>query len=175
MPSIQSRVFVVDDYKPQQTLTQLPLKSTGHSSVLAEHGHSAIEILEGNNEFDVMICDMIMEEGFDGLDTIRRALQIKPDLPCIIATGFSENDRVSAALELDACACLNKSYTGKLLAKAVKRALPSDLSFVTSHQASHLNKSSRSGTSSLVCSSVRDYIRILQIGPRQVAACGYES
>ena len=45
----------------------MPLKSTGHSSVLAEHGHLALEILEGNNEFDVMICDMIMEEGFDGL------------------------------------------------------------------------------------------------------------
>ena len=128
--SVKSRVLVVDDYKSQRILTKLLLGTLGHTAELAEHGHAAIEMLERDNGYDLMICDMIMEEGFDGLDTIRKALQIKPNLPCIIATGFSETDRVSAALELGACACLNKPYTGKTLAKAVQRALSNELSLV---------------------------------------------
>jgi two-component system, cell cycle sensor histidine kinase and response regulator CckA len=128
--SVKSRVLVVDDYKSQRILTKLLLAALGHNAELAEHGHAAIEMLERDNDYDLMIYDMIMEDGLDGLDTIRKALQIKPNLPCIIATGFSETDRVRAAFELGGCACLNKPYTGKTLAKAVQRALSNELSLV---------------------------------------------
>ena len=98
--SAKSRVLVVDYYKSQHILTKLLLAASGHNAVLAEHGHAAIEMLERDNDYDLMLYDMIIEDGLDGLDTICKALQIKPNLPCIIAMDFSAIDRVRAAFEL---------------------------------------------------------------------------
>ncbi|MDG2125311.1 MAG: response regulator [Verrucomicrobiales bacterium] len=122
-----ARILIVDDYTPQRLLTAKLLESLGHETLSAPSGQEAISILRYDCRFDLMIVDMVMEDGFDGLDTIREALHINPDLNCIIATGFSETDRVKSALELGASTCLNKPYTISTLAKAISGALENSI------------------------------------------------
>lgn len=122
-----ARILVVDDYTPQRLLTTKLLESLNHETLSAPGGQEAISILKDDCCFDLMIVDMVMEDGFDGLDTIHAALRINPQLNCIIATGFSENDRVKSALELGASACLNKPYTISTLSKAVSDALENSI------------------------------------------------
>jgi signal transduction histidine kinase/ActR/RegA family two-component response regulator len=126
-----ARILVVDDYDPQRILTEKLLESLGHITKSASGGRQAVALLREDSEFDLMVVDMIMEDGFDGLDTIREALEINPDLRCIIATGYSETDRVASALELGASACLNKPYTVKTLCNAVNRALEDQLTLAS--------------------------------------------
>lgn len=121
--SMNARILVVDDQASQRTLSEQLLNSLGYRTHSAIGGRGAVSLLREDADFDLMIVDMIMQEGFDGLDTIREVLGIRPDLPCIIATGYSRTDRVKSALDLGARACLNKPYTLKTLAKVVREAL----------------------------------------------------
>ncbi len=125
--SDEIRVLVVDDYAPQRMLTEKLLKNMGHRAQTSCSGSSAIALLKEDPAFDVMVVDMIMEEGFDGLDTIRSALDLNPDLRCIVATGFSETERVEAAIELGCGICLSKPFTREALESAVEEALEDDL------------------------------------------------
>ena len=54
------------------------------------------------NRVDLLVLDMIMDPGMDGLETYQRVLEINPKQKAIIVSGFSETDRVKKAQELGA-------------------------------------------------------------------------
>ena len=66
---------------------------------------------------------MIMEPGIDGLDTYKGILEIHPGQKAIIASGFSETDRVREALELGAGIYIRKPYVLNEMGKAVREEL----------------------------------------------------
>jgi DNA-binding NarL/FixJ family response regulator len=66
---------------------------------------------------------MIMDPGIDGLETYQRVLAINPKQKAIIASGFSETDRVHAAQSLGAGAYIRKPYVMEKLGLAVKKEL----------------------------------------------------
>lgn len=125
--STGARVLVVDDYAPQRMLTEKLLGNMGHRSETSSSGRNAIALLKEDPEFDVMVVDMIMEEGFDGLDTIKGALELSPGIRCIVATGFSATERVESAIKLGCGICLNKPFTREALAEAVEKAVVDEL------------------------------------------------
>ena len=75
---------------------------------------------------DLVLLDMVMEDGFDGLDTYRVIHVRWPRLACIIASGYSESDRVKEAIRLEAFGLLKKPYSKRELAFSVRRALDHD-------------------------------------------------
>ena len=64
-----------------------------------------------------------MDPGIDGFETYRRILEIQPNQKAIIASGFSETDRVKKAQRLGAGAYIKKPYTLENLGIAVKAEL----------------------------------------------------
>jgi YesN/AraC family two-component response regulator len=72
---------------------------------------------------DLMVLDMIMDPGMDGLDTYKKVLEIHPKQKAIIVSGFSESDRVKAAQALGAGAYVRKPYVIEKLGLAVKKEL----------------------------------------------------
>lgn len=66
---------------------------------------------------------MIMDPGMDGLETYRQVLAIRPDQKVIIASGFSEDDRVREIRRLGAADYVKKPYTMERIGLAVKTAL----------------------------------------------------
>ena len=74
-------------------------------------------------EVVLLVLDMILEGGMDGLDTYKEILKIKPGLKAIIASGFSETARVKEAVELGAGAYIRKPYTLEKIGLALKREL----------------------------------------------------
>ena len=68
---------------------------------------------------------MIMEPGMDGLTTYKKIIELHPGQKVIIASGFSETDRVREAQRLGAGAYLKKPYQLKNLGLAVRTALDS--------------------------------------------------
>jgi CheY-like chemotaxis protein len=82
----------------------------------------AVEYLR-NNAIDLVVLDMIMEPGIDGLETYKKILEFKPGQKAIIASGFSETERVKEALQLGAGAYVKKPYTIEKIGKAVSAEL----------------------------------------------------
>ena len=72
---------------------------------------------------DLMVLDMIMDPGMDGLDTYRSVLEIHPKQKAIIVSGFSETDRVSTAQNLGAGAYMRKPYIIEKLGLSVRKEL----------------------------------------------------
>ena len=76
-----------------------------------------------DHQADLIVLDMIMDPGMDGLDTYKQVLGIHPRQKAIIVSGFSESDRVRAAKGLGAGAYVRKPYVIEKLGLAVKKEL----------------------------------------------------
>jgi DNA-binding NarL/FixJ family response regulator len=72
---------------------------------------------------DLLVLDMIMGSGMDGLDTYREAIDIIPGQKAIILSGFSETDRVKTAIQLGVDAYVKKPFVMETIASAVQSAL----------------------------------------------------
>jgi len=68
---------------------------------------------------DLVVLDMIMDPGIDGLETYKQILAINPDQKAIIASGYSETDLVKEAQQLGAGPYLKKPYTTREIGLAV--------------------------------------------------------
>ena len=115
-------VLVVDDMKEQRELLSAMLKTLGYLVTTASSGEEAAGYFQ-NNSSDLLILDMIMTPGMDGLDTYRQILKFHPEQKAIIASGYSETDRVKEAQRLGAGKYIKKPYTLEKIGIAVKEEL----------------------------------------------------
>ena len=116
------RVLVVDDEEAQRKLSARLLIELGYDVSCVDNGHEAISYLK-DHPADILLLDMIMEEGFDGLDTWRAVREIDPEQRCVIVSGYSENKRIQEALSLGAGGFVSKPYSRAELAIAVRACL----------------------------------------------------
>lgn len=115
-------VLVVDDVAEQRIIAGGMLEKLGYRAEAVAGGEEAVAWMRGKRS-DLLMLDMIMAPGIDGLETYRRILKDHPGQKAIIASGYSETRGVAAVLELGAAGYLKKPYTLFELAKAVKNAL----------------------------------------------------
>ena len=115
-------VLVVDDVAEQRTVARRMLETMGYRVAVAASGEEALAFLE-TSSCDLVLLDMIMEPGIDGLETYRRMVDRRPGQKAIITTGFSETDRVRKAQALGAGRYLQKPYTLAKLGQSVRTEL----------------------------------------------------
>ncbi len=115
-------ILVIDDVMQQREIASWILSELGYSVNTASSGEEALEYLR-NNSTDLVILDMIMDPGIDGLETYKRILELHPGQKAIISSGFSETDRVKRAQEMGAGQYIRKPYTLNKIGMAVKKAL----------------------------------------------------
>lgn len=87
-------------------------------------GEAATEYMKTKSA-DLLILDMIMDPGIDGLETYRQILEIKPGQKAIITSGYSETKNVKATMALGAGAYIRKPYLLEVVGKAVRAELDS--------------------------------------------------
>ena len=85
-------------------------------------GEDAVKFME-KNSVDLLVLDMIMEPGIDGLETYRKIITLHPNQKAIITSGYSETDRVKEAQRLGAGEYIKKPYTLEKIGLAVKKEL----------------------------------------------------
>ena len=116
------RILVIDDMKEQREIASILLTKLGYSVNAVPSGEQAVEYMK-NNSADLLVLDMIMDPGIDGLDTYKRILELNPRQKAVIASGFSETDRVKDAQKLGAGQYVKKPFTMKKIGSAVKAEL----------------------------------------------------
>jgi len=115
-------ILVVDDVTEQRDLAAEMLRKLHYNVTAAASGEEAVAYLR-DHVVDLMVLDMIMDPGMDGLDTYRSVLAFHPQQKAIIVSGFSESDRVHAAQALGTGAYVKKPYVMEKLGLAVKHEL----------------------------------------------------
>ena len=115
-------VLIVDDIKEQREIASGILKKLGYNVISVPSGEEAITYLKENSA-DVLVLDMIMNPGMDGLETYQKILQYHPGQKAIIASGYSESDRVKQVQNIGAGNYVKKPYSFEKIGLAVKDAL----------------------------------------------------
>jgi signal transduction histidine kinase/ActR/RegA family two-component response regulator len=115
-------ILVVDDVKEQRKIADKILKKLGYTVATSSSGEEAVEHIQ-NHSVDLIILDMIMDPGMDGLETYRRIIETHPGQKSIIASGFSETGRVEEIQRLGAGEYIRKPYSIEKIGLAVKKAL----------------------------------------------------
>ena len=112
-------ILVIDDVEEQREIASGMLRKLGYSVTSVSSGEEAVEYMK-NETADLLVLDMIMDPGIDGLETYQRILKLHPGQKAIIASGFSETDRVREAMKLGAGAYIKKPYLIEKIGVAVK-------------------------------------------------------
>lgn len=115
-------ILLVDDIEEQREIASEMLKSLGYSVASVSSGEEAVEFLKFNRA-DLIILDMIMEPGMDGLDTYKKILEFTPGQKAIIASGFSETERILEAKRIGVGAYIKKPYLLHKIGQAVRLEL----------------------------------------------------
>jgi PAS domain S-box-containing protein len=115
-------ILVVDDVKEQREIASGMLKQLGYSATCVSNGEEAVDYMKKESA-DLLILDMIMDPGIDGLETYKRILKLHPGQKAILVSGFSETKLVREAQRLGAGAYVRKPYTLNQLGLAVRSAL----------------------------------------------------
>jgi CheY-like chemotaxis protein len=115
-------ILVVDDIAEQRDISSEILTRLGYSVTAVASGEEAVAYMQ-HNPVDLVILDMIMDPGMDGLDTFKRMLNLDPQVKAIIASGFSETGRVRETLRLGAGPYIKKPFTMEKIGMAIKRKL----------------------------------------------------
>ncbi|MDY6904131.1 MAG: response regulator [Thermodesulfobacteriota bacterium] len=115
-------VLVVDDVAEQREIASIMLKKLGYRVHAVESGEKAVAYVK-ETPVDILVLDMIMRPGIDGLETYKQILAVNPRQKAIIASGFSENERVRQAKDLGVGAFIQKPYSLETLGMALRMAL----------------------------------------------------
>lgn len=115
-------ILVVDDLEDQREIASKMLSQLGYSVKSVPGGEEAAQLLE-NEKVDLIVLDMIMPLGIDGLETYKRIINLHPGQKAVIASGFSETRRVKEAQQLGAGTYVKKPYTMQKIGLAVKAEL----------------------------------------------------
>jgi DNA-binding NtrC family response regulator len=98
------------------------LKKLNYNVTSVSSGEEAVAHLM-EHKVDLMVLDMIMDPGINGLDTYWIVLEIRSKQKAIIVSGFSESDRVHSGMAIGAGAYVNKPYVIEKLGLAVRKEL----------------------------------------------------
>jgi len=115
-------ILVVDDMPEQLEIAAGMLTELGYQVAKAESGEAAVAYME-THKADLLLLDMIMTPGMDGLETYQRILASHPNQKAVIFSGFSITDRVRKAQALGAGEFIRKPFTMQDLGRGVKKAL----------------------------------------------------
>ena len=128
VPSIQhiigngESILVVDDVEDQRQIAAKMLEKLGYTVLTVSSGEEAVEYLL-DHTIDLLVLDMIMEPGIDGLETYQKIIEFRPEQKSIIASGYSESARVKEAQRLGAGTYIKKPYLMQNIGWAIKAEL----------------------------------------------------
>ncbi len=111
-------ILVIDDELQQRDIASQLLGSLGYNVESVTSGEAAIEYVR-QKKVDLVLLDMILESGMNGMQTYEGIIQLYPDQKAIIMSGYSASDDVRRTLKLGAGGFVNKPYTAEQLARAV--------------------------------------------------------
>jgi len=104
----KARILVVDDEKSMRDLLSITLAKEGYDVLTAAGGEPAIEALH-RESVDAVITDLRMPK-VDGLQVLRVAKEISPDMAVIVITAVASTETAVEAMKLGAYDYITKPF-----------------------------------------------------------------
>ena len=112
-------VLVVEDEDDVRMLTMQSLRGLGYAPLGAATAGEGLEVLGARGDVRLVMTDIMMPGGMDGLALAREIRKRRPELPVVVASGYSEGPDDATFPRLA------KPYRRVALARTLRRALRS--------------------------------------------------
>ena len=119
------KALVVDDKKIIGDLFDFVLGYNGHAITVVQTASDALELIK-KNKFDIAFLDIVMPQD-DGVSILEEMKAISPDLPVVMMSGYSVEEKRNRVKELGAVTCLKKPFDMDDIRKVVKAAIGKDI------------------------------------------------
>jgi PAS domain S-box-containing protein len=114
------RILLADDHSGVRATTSALLQDLGHKVVEVGDGPSLLATLEkAPTEFDLIISDYAMPL-VSGAEVIEKARVLRPEVPCILITGYAETESISR--RPDDVPVLAKPFSPQQMSEAIRTA-----------------------------------------------------
>jgi len=117
-------ILIVDDEVHILDIGSRMLKNFGYEVIEANSGENAVELLK-SQKVDLILLDMIMDPGINGLQTYKQILEMHPQQKAIIVSGYSKNEDIEKLQQLGAKKLIKKPFSLTQLGLAIKEELTS--------------------------------------------------
>ncbi len=118
----RGRVLLVEDEAPVRAFAARALALRGYTVTQASSGEEALDMLEGGEEFDIFVSDVVMP-GKNGPTWVREALSTRPDAKVIFVSGYAEDAFQDGDPEIPNAAFLAKPFSLVELTQKVKEQI----------------------------------------------------
>jgi len=93
---VKTRILVIDDEEPINALIKETLGKLGYEVVTAESVVDGLKLAE-EQDFNLVFLDLRILS-IDGTEAFKQIKSVKPDIPIVIITGYSDSDLLMQAL-----------------------------------------------------------------------------
>jgi CheY-like chemotaxis protein len=117
------RVLVVDDEETVRDIAGGILESAGYGVLTAVDGLEGVETFrQSADDIDCVLLDLTMPR-LGGEEALRCMRRIRPDVPVILSSGYSEREAMSAFDDAGPAAFLQKPYRAGQLIDKIREAM----------------------------------------------------
>jgi two-component system response regulator HydG len=115
------QILVIDDEPSHCEATAEALATAGYDCIQAHSAREGLRLIERGG-IDIIVTDLVLKADIDGLDILRRALQLLDDCEVIVVTGHGTIPSAVEAIQLGATSYLTKPLNVKELRSVVAKA-----------------------------------------------------
>jgi len=123
----QGRILVMDDEAPLRKMLGRMLKNLDYESEFAKDGAEALRMYkdaqESETPYDVVILDLTIPGGMGGTETIKKLLEVDPEVKAIVYSGYSDDPVLSNFQEYGFKGMMPKPFESQSLSKVLHEVL----------------------------------------------------
>jgi PAS domain S-box-containing protein len=116
-------VLVVDDEPDLLEIALAYLADMGYTALQAKDGMSALEMIAQRNDIDLLVTDIVMPGGLNGLDLVQEVRALRPDIKIIYSSGFPAKVLEEKSMPLVDGPLLHKPYQRSEFAAMIRSVL----------------------------------------------------
>jgi DNA-binding NtrC family response regulator len=123
IPTGTEKVLVVDDEERSVSIMKVVLERLGYNVTAMTSSLKALELFkEDPPRYDLLLTDLIMPQ-LDGEKLVSEIIKIRPDMPVIITSGFTDTIVNDNFKQISNKAFIPKPFQPQELAKTVRQVL----------------------------------------------------
>jgi len=113
-------ILVVEDEDDVRAVVRRQLETLGHSVLVADAGTEALLMLQGPAAPDLLIADVVLGSGMNGIELAASARRIHPSLPVIFISGYTAVAEAQQRIREMGAMLLPKPFTTPQLERAIQ-------------------------------------------------------
>jgi len=123
----EGSILVMDDEKHIRDVAAEMLISIGYDVVTTIDGTEALELyreaMESGSAYDAVIMDLTIPGGMGGKETIRKLIEMDPDVNAIVSSGYSNDPIMAGFSEYGFGGVIAKPYEIRELSEVLHRVM----------------------------------------------------